>query len=137
MKKRNILTIGLLILMILLLCFPNLCLHAAQNGLLLWFNKVLPSMLPFMIFINILVPLNGLQGFISHCTPLAQRLWHLPGESFFAFLMGVLAGYPMGAKVVKNLYCNECVFIFCHPLLILVPNVPCFNKHTSQSVTKT
>lgn len=107
MKKRNILTIGLLILMILLLCFPNLCLHAAQNGLLLWFNKVLPSMLPFMIFINILVPLNGLQGFISHCTPLAQRLWHLPGESFFAFLMGVLAGYPMGAKVVKNLYCEH------------------------------
>ena len=91
----------------MLLCFPNLCLQAAQNGLLLWFNKVLPSLLPFMIFINILVPLDGLQAFISWCTPLSNRLWHLPGESFFAFLMGLIAGYPMGAKVIKSLYCDH------------------------------
>ncbi|MBE6025129.1 MAG: hypothetical protein E7231_18465 [Cellulosilyticum sp.] len=104
MKKRTILTTGLLLLMLLLLCFPNLCLQAAQSGLLLWFNKVLPSLLPFIIFINILVPLNGLQGFISWCTPLSRCIWHLPGESFFAFIIGLIAGYPMGAKIIKSFY---------------------------------
>lgn len=104
MQKRTLITIGLLFIMCLLLLFPNLCLQAAQNGLLLWFNKVLPSLLPFIIFINILVPLDGLHSFISWCTPLSRRLWHLPGESLFAFIMGLIAGYPMGAKVVKSLY---------------------------------
>lgn len=104
MQKKTVLTIGLLFLMLMLLLFPNLCLQAAQNGLLLWFNKVLPSLLPFMVFINILVPLDGLRTFILWCTPFSRWLWHLPGESFFAFLTGLIAGYPMGAKVIKSLY---------------------------------
>lgn len=104
MKKRTLITIGLLLLMLMLLCYPNLCLQAAQNGLLLWFNKVLPSLLPFMIFINILVPLDGLHTLIDWCTPFAKRFWHLPGESLFAFITGLIAGYPMGAKVIKSLY---------------------------------
>lgn len=107
MQKRTILTIGLLFLMLMLLSFPNLCLQAAQNGLLLWFNKVLPSLLPFMIFINILVPLDGLRTFIAWCTPFSRWLWHLPGESLFAFFTGLIAGYPMGAKVIKSLYLNH------------------------------
>lgn len=104
MQKKTIITIGLLFLILLLLCFPTICLQAAQDGLLLWFNKVLPSLLPFMIIINILVPLDGLRHFIIWCAPLSKKLWHLPGESFFAFLLGLIAGYPMGAKIVKSLY---------------------------------
>ncbi|MBP3888429.1 MAG: hypothetical protein J6F30_12425 [Cellulosilyticum sp.] len=107
MSKKSTLTIGLLLLMLMFLCYPNLCLQAAQDGLLLWFNKVLPSLLPFMILINILVPLDGLQSFITWCTPLSKRIWHLPGESFFAFLIGLIAGYPMGAKVIKSLYTDH------------------------------
>ena len=104
MKKKSLLTLLLLLLITLLILFPNLCLEAAQNGLLLWFNKVLPSLLPFMIFINLLVPLDGLKGLISVAQPFTKRIWHLPGYSFFAFLMGLLGSYPMGAKTVKILY---------------------------------
>ena len=104
MQKKVLLTFMLVLLMLLLLLFPNLCLQSAQHGLLLWFNKVLPSLLPFMIFINILVPLDGLNKLIAFSSPISQKLWHLPGHSFFAFIMGLIAGYPMGAKVVKTLY---------------------------------
>ena len=106
MKKQTSLSITLfiLLLMILLLCSPNICLEAAQKGLLLWFNKVLPSLLPFMILINILVPLNALTPYINKFTSFTQRLWKLPGESLFAFIIGLIAGYPMGAKVIKSLY---------------------------------
>lgn len=107
MQKKVLLTFIIILLMFLLLLFPNLCLQSAQNGLLLWFNKVLPSLLPFMIFINILVPLDGLRKLITFSSPLSQKLWHLPGHSFFAFMMGLIAGYPMGAKVVKNLYAEH------------------------------
>ena len=104
MKKHTLLSIGLIFIMLTLLCYPNLCLHAAQEGLLLWFNKVLPSLLPFMILINLLIPLNGLTQLLSHCSFITNRLWHLPGESLFAFVIGLIAGYPMGAKVIKSLY---------------------------------
>lgn len=107
MKKKALLTFIIIVLMSLLLLFPNLCLQSAQNGLLLWFNKVLPSLLPFMIFINILVPLDGLKKLIALSSPLSKKLWHLPGQSFFAFITGLIAGYPMGAKVVKTLYAEH------------------------------
>lgn len=107
MKKKAPLTFIIIVLMSLLLLFPNLCLQSAQNGLLLWFNKVLPSLLPFMIFINILIPLDGLKKLIGLSSPLSRKLWHLPGQSFFAFIIGFIAGYPMGAKVVKTLYLDH------------------------------
>lgn len=107
MKKKALVTFILILLMSLLLLFPNLCLQSAQNGLLLWFNKVLPSLLPFMIFINILVPLDGLRKLIALSSPITKKLWHLPGQSFFAFITGLIAGYPMGAKVVKTLYTDH------------------------------
>lgn len=104
MKKKTMLTLGLLLFMFLLLLYPSLCLQAAQNGLLLWFHKVLPSLLPFIILINILIPLDSLQPYMSCCTPFARKIWSLPGESFITFLIGLLAGYPMGAKMVRSLY---------------------------------
>lgn len=107
MQKKVLLTFIIVLLMFLLLLFPTLCLQSAQQGLLLWFNKVLPSLLPFMIFINILVPLDGLSKFITFSSPLSQKLWHLPGHSFFALIIGLIAGYPMGAKVVKALYMDH------------------------------
>lgn len=105
MRKNTYLTLTLLALMLILLLFPELCLNAAQKGLLLWFNKVLPSLLPFMILINVLVPLDGLKKLINLSTSLTQKIWHLPGDSFFAFAMGLIASYPMGAKIVNQLYC--------------------------------
>ena len=106
MKKQTSfsMTLLILLLMILLLCYPNISFNAAQEGLLLWFNKVLPSLLPFMILVNILVPLNGLAASIDKFTPFTKRLWKLPGESLFAFIIGLIAGYPMGARVIKSLY---------------------------------
>lgn len=104
MKKNTLLTSLLMLLMLTILLFPELCIASAQKGLLLWFNKVLPSLLPFMIFINILVPLDGLRKLTTLSTPFTQKIWHLSGYSFFAFMMGLIAGYPMGAKVVKQLY---------------------------------
>lgn len=103
MNKKSFLTLLILLFITLLIAYPTLCLKAAQDGLLLWFHKVLPSLLPFIIFINLLIPLDGLKGLITRADPLTRRFWHLPGYSFFAFLMGLIASYPMGAKTVKNL----------------------------------
>jgi ABC-type glycerol-3-phosphate transport system permease component len=50
---------------IFLLIFPQIVLGAARDGLLLWFNNVLPSLLPFMVATNMLIMLGGLQSIDS------------------------------------------------------------------------
>lgn len=71
---------------IVLLTFPNPCILGAQNGLLLWYSKVLPVLLPFFILSSIL------SNSISF-SPILTTL-----------ILGVFCGYPMGAKCVKDYY---------------------------------
>lgn len=104
MNKKSCLTLLLFLLIALFIIFPKVCLLGAQDGLLLWFNKILPSLLPFIIVINLLIPLNGLESLMPLANKLTYRLWHLPSYSLFAFLMGLIGSYPMGAKTVKVLY---------------------------------
>lgn len=103
MSKKYMITFGILLMILMLLLSPDICIAAAKEGLLLWFNKILPSLLPFIILINILSQLNIMKEITSLSSPLTQKLWKLPGDSLFAFIMGFIAGYPMGAKVIKQL----------------------------------
>lgn len=128
MSKKSTTVIILLTCMITLLIFPNLCISAAQQGLLLWFNKVLPSLLPFMILIHMLTGLDSIKSMSRHASSITYKLWKLPGCTLFAFIMGLLAGYPMGGRIIKDLvitgnlsskqgekalcFCNNCGPLF-------------------------
>ncbi len=103
MAKKYIIAIGVISVIFTLLLTPTVCIEAAKDGLLLWFNKVLPSLLPFIILINILSQLNIMKGISRLSSPITKKIWGLPGSSLFVFIMGFIAGYPMGAKVIKQL----------------------------------
>ena len=107
MSKKYIIALGVILIIVMLVLSPNICISAAKEGLLLWFNKILPSLLPFIILINILSQLNVMRGIGKISSPLTQKLWKLPGVSLFAFIMGFVAGYPMGAKVIRELLDSE------------------------------
>lgn len=107
MSKKRFITFGIFLMVFTLLRSPSLCISAATDGLLLWFNKILPSLLPFIILINMLAGLNIMKYISRLALPLTVSLWHLPGSSLFAFIMGLIAGYPMGGKVVKQLVENK------------------------------
>ena len=36
--------------------------------------------------------------------PVVRRVFHLPGEAAAPIVLGLLGGYPMGAKTVASLY---------------------------------
>lgn len=98
-----ILFICIAVMMIVLLLFPSICIAGATEGLLLWFHKLLPSLLPFMILMNLLCSM-GIFFTLSHrLSFLTQRCFHLSGPTFMLFLLGLIGGYPMGAKLAKQL----------------------------------
>lgn len=103
MSKKYIIALGIVVMIFTLLLSPDICIYAAKEGLLLWFNKILPSLLPFIVLINVLSGIDVMKDISTLANPLTQKVWHLPGSSLFAFIMGFIAGYPMGAKMTRQL----------------------------------
>lgn len=93
----------IIFMMLSFIRYPSLCIEGATNGLLLWFHKVLPSLLPFIILTNILASLGVVMTACRKISPLTQKLLGLSGSSLFVFTMGLIAGYPTGAKLTGQL----------------------------------
>lgn len=87
----------------LMLCFPKETLDGAKEGLLLWFQIVLPTLLPFLIATNLLISTNSIFYISRLCGPLFQRLFCVSPNGSFAVLAGFLCGYPVGAKVTADM----------------------------------
>lgn len=103
MKKRiTILTICLLLAF--LLAFPKEALAAAREGLGLWLDTLLPTLLPFLILTGILLRTDGITRIVQPIAPFFKVLTGLSGEGAYAFVLGLLCGYPMGAKLTADLY---------------------------------
>lgn len=102
-KVKNAILPGIFCLFILfMILFSKTNLASAKSGLSLWANSVVPSLLPFFIATELLshtyvVPLLGraLNGIM-------RPLFNVPGEGAFAFIMGIISGYPTGAKIVTK-----------------------------------
>ena len=73
---------------ILMVVFPQVAMDSARKGISLWVSSVLPALLPFFICANFLQNI-GVIRYLKSGT--------------FPFLMSVLSGYPMGAKIVGDL----------------------------------
>ena len=103
MSRHPALTIPILILFFSMLSFPQTVFTGASYGLVLWFRHVLPTLLPYMILINVLICTPALHWI---CRITSTFLCPLLGTSYygtFAVLTGFLCGYPMGAKTASDL----------------------------------
>ncbi len=87
----------------LLLCYPVQALSLASTGLLLWFQKMIPTLLPFMILSGVMIRLNLTERFAKFFHPLFHKIWGTSLNGSYAILMGMLCGFPMGARVIGQL----------------------------------
>ena len=88
----------------IMIIFPKEIFLGAKNGLEIWFNTVVPSVLPFMITINILVGLGVPRVIGRLIQPVTLRLFRLTGTQAFVLLVGLTAGFPLGLKLTAQLY---------------------------------
>ena len=93
-----------LYLIVLLLRYPTLSLEYASTGLNLWLKKMVPTLLPFMILSGIMIRMNLTESFVRLLHPLLHRLYGTSQNGSYTVIMGFLCGFPMGARIVGELY---------------------------------
>ena len=105
--RRNIIPAIFCIFTICLVVFSKSNLIATKEGLLLWANNIVPSLLPFFIATELLGYTNVVSKLGKLLNPIMRPLFNIPGIGSFAFIMGIVSGYPTGAKIVVNLKENN------------------------------
>jgi len=92
-----------LLLTYFILTHSSLSLYYAFHGLTLWYNKMIPSLLPFMILSGTLVRMHLSEKFVVFIHPILKRIFHCNPNVSYGIVMGFLCGFPMGAKVTADL----------------------------------
>ena len=101
--KRNFVYFVIIIFFFILLIFPEIVFKGASSGLLLWFETILPTLLPFLIISSLLIKTPAIHILIKFTSPMFCRLFRVTKYGSFAVLCGFLCGYPMGGKVTSDL----------------------------------
>ena len=85
---------------------PSKYIAEGLNGLSAWTFSVLPSVLPFIFFTKTLSALGQVEKVVRPFAPFSKKLFGTPPISFCTFLMAVLSGYPVGSKMISDLYAS-------------------------------
>lgn len=100
--KKSIQGAAAVLILLLLLSHPHLAYEGAKNGLLLWSQTVLPTLLPFMICSNVIVALDAIHLLTWPFKPLLTHVLKLSPAGSYILISGLLCGYPMGAKTCSE-----------------------------------
>ena len=104
-----LLTIFFLLLCICILTHSQISLTYAVLGLELWFQKMIPTLLPFMILSGIMIRMKLTEKVAMIAYPIVGPLYKVNKNVCYAMLMGFLCGFPMGARVVDDLYLRQMI----------------------------
>lgn len=100
--KKNFFSLLLCLFIICLLIFSRSNISAAKSGLSLWANSVVPSLFPFFIAIELLNHTNVAHILGKLLDKFMKPLFNVPGIGAYIFIMGLISGYPTGAKIVTQ-----------------------------------
>lgn len=96
---------ALLAAMLLTLALSDRAAEAVRQGLELCARSVIPSLFPFLVLTGLFTSVCGDLGG-NRLGFLMARLYHCSPQGIGAFFLGILGGYPMGARVIDRLYAD-------------------------------
>src|SRR5699024_7505575 len=81
-----------------LIIFPDQAFEASILGFNMWLEIVFPSLLPFFITAEILIGFGVVKFIGVIFKPIMRAIFNVAVEGYFAWIMGMVSGYPSGAK---------------------------------------
>lgn len=94
------------ILIILIILFPDVSSAGVSRGLVISANVIIPSLFPYMVCVLMFIK----SGFYIKNRYFNKMIFVLFGHNFdmfFVFLLSMLGGYPVGAKLINQLYSQK------------------------------
>lgn len=85
-----------------MLAESGLAVKLACRGLNLWFNHMIPVLLPFMILSGLLIRLRLSDSLARLFAPLLRPLFGLSDSCLYVIIIGFLCGFPMGARAAAE-----------------------------------
>ena len=102
---KNIITLFFALILIAgMLALPEVSVNFALSGLNLWFTKMNPTLFPFMVVSGIMIQMNLVRPLCRPFSKSFAKLFGVNTHGVFCIIMGFLCGFPMGAKVITELY---------------------------------
>lgn len=98
------LSVAVFLIIILLLTNPTKYNQSTLSGLQLFIVAVLPGLFPFMFLTKLLTNFGMVKKISTKLSPITTFLFNTNGISSYVFIMSILSGYPIGAKLIADLY---------------------------------
>ena len=95
--KKIIFSCIILYLIIYSFLNPENTVNAARNGLQIWFNQILPALIPFSILSILMIKSNFLSSFKGNANLIS---------CICTLFCGFIFGFPIGAKLSSDFYEN-------------------------------
>ena len=101
--KKHLFTFLSISFIIFLLLFSETNFLATSNGLNIFFNNIFPSLFPFLVATELLYNSNFIHITQKYTKNIIPKLFNVPACSSIAIILGLISGYPIGAKIITNL----------------------------------
>jgi sporulation integral membrane protein YlbJ len=92
-----------LLLAALMAAHPGASLNASLRGIAVWWDVLFPALFPFFVMAELMLGLGVVHFFGTLLDPLMRPVFRLPGIAGFVVTMGLISGYPVGARLAARL----------------------------------
>ncbi len=100
--KNFIIIIFLLVMMSLILLYPETSIETVLSGTSIFIKNVFPSLFPFFIITDLLSEYNFIKIITNH-TRFLNKILKINKNSSYALIFSMISGFPSGAKLTKEL----------------------------------
>ncbi len=87
-----------------LIVYTEECIKTGKSAVAMCLETVAPSLFPFFVISNIIIGLGFAEDIAFLFEPVMRRLFNVNGSCACAFILGIVGGYPVGARTAIELY---------------------------------